>query len=394
MNPQTEAELADMVASASQPLRIVGGGTRQALGCPVAGMALNTGELAGIVDYQPGALTLVARAGTRLSEIDAALAGSNQHLAFEPMDHRLLLGSSGEPTIGGVVAGNLSGPRRVQAGACRDFLLGLRFVDGLGNAVKTGGRVMKNVTGLDLVKLLAGSFGSVGIITEVAFKVLPKPEASAQLTLDGLSDENAISAMAMVLGSPFEITGAAHIPGRAMTYIRLEGFEASVKYRIDRVRDLLAAFGPAEIITDARAIAENWRSIRDVADFAAVPGAVWRISTRPSVAPLLVASIGKVVTDARAIYDCGGGLVWLLVPDTLDASAGLIRSNLREFGGGHATLIRAGEATRGSVPVFEPEPVELRRISRGIRAKFDPKGILNRGIFGADSGSGDTALAI
>ena len=177
MTPETEAELAAIITGAEGPLRIEGGGTRP-IGGASNGARLSTSAMTGVELYEPGALTLVVRAGTPLDEVEATLAAEGQRLAFEPMDHRGLLGTSGTPTIGGVVAANVSGPRRIQAGACRDFLLGVRFVDGQGRIIRNGGRVMKNVTGYDLVRLMAGSYGTLGVLTEVALKVLPAPRAT------------------------------------------------------------------------------------------------------------------------------------------------------------------------------------------------------------------------
>ena len=216
LTPTSELDLAGMVRDAAGPLRIVGGGTRD-YGRVGTGEVLSVAGLSGITLYDPGALTLVAQAGTPLAVIEAALAGANQRLAFEPMDHRALLGTTGEPTLGGMVAANISGPRRVQAGAARDYLLGVRIVDGSGQIVKNGGRVMKNVTGLDLAKLMAGAHGTLGVLTEVAFKVLPQVAATSTLELRGLADVRAVAAMAAGLGSPFEVTGAAHNPEAGVT---------------------------------------------------------------------------------------------------------------------------------------------------------------------------------
>src|SRR6056297_298318 len=246
MTPKTEAELAEIITGAEGPLRIEGGGTR-ALGRASNGARLSTSGLTGIELYEPGALTLVAKAGTPLAEIEATLEAEGQRLAFEPMDHRGLLGTAGTPTIGGVVAANVSGPRRIQAGACRDFLLGVRYVDGQGRLIRNGGRVMKNVTGYDLVRLMAGSRGTLGVLTEVALKVLPAPRASGVLTCEGLDDATAVSALCRALGSPYEVTGAAHLPARQggapETLIRLEGFADSVAYRAGRVQALLGDVG-------------------------------------------------------------------------------------------------------------------------------------------------------
>jgi glycolate oxidase FAD binding subunit len=236
LSPRDEKEIADLVVGANrskEPLAIVGGGTRAGLGRPTQTAAtLTTARIAGVTLYQPAELVLSARAGTPLAEIDKLLAAKGQRLPFEPMDHRSLLGTSSEPTIGGIIAANVSGPRRIQAGAARDSLIGLRAVTGKGDIVKSGGRVMKNVTGYDLVKLLAGSYGTLAVLSEVTLKVLPAPETESTLIFSDLGDEAAVAALSAALGSPFSVTGAAHRPafGRepARTFVRVEGFYASV----------------------------------------------------------------------------------------------------------------------------------------------------------------------
>jgi glycolate oxidase FAD binding subunit len=364
--------LSEAVAGATGALRVVGGGTRD-IGRPVAGEVLSMAALSGIELYEPGALTIVAKSGTPLAEIEAALAAENQRLPFEPMDHRGLLGTDGTPTIGGVVAANVSGPRRVQVGACRDSLIGVRFVDGRGTVLKNGGRVMKNVTGYDLVKLMAGSWGTLGVMSEVSFKVLPGVAARACVTIQGLSDAQAVAAMSAALGSPFEVTGAAHLPvgpdGHPVTMLRLEGFGDSVAYRAGRLRDLLAPYGSARIEDDPDKIASDWASIRDVGAFHGRDGDVWRISVKPSDGPDIAARSG-----GQVMYDWGGGLVWALLPDGTD-----LRARLGAFDG-HATLIRGAGATRARMAVFQPEPAPLAALTAGLRAKFDPRGILNPGL--------------
>ncbi|WP_323040568.1 FAD-binding protein [Gemmobacter sp.] len=355
MRPVTEDEMAEAVRDAGGPLVVRGGGTR-GLGAP-AGEVLDTGGLAGVTLYEPGALTLVARAGTPLAGLEALLAGERQRLAFEVPDLRGLLGRGGDSTIGGVIAANASGPRRVQAGAARDFLLGVRFVDGLGRVVKNGGRVMKNVTGYDLVKLMAGSHGTLGVLTEVSLKVLPAPAAQATLVLDGLDDAQAVTAMARALGSPYDVTGAAHWPGRG-TFLRIEGLAAQVAYRAGRLQALLGG-----TVTDPG----PWDQIRDVALFHGQPGDVWRLSVKPSDAPGLVARAGAL----GVLYDWGGGLVWVLVTPGSD-----LRARLGAFQG-HATLIRGS-----GQPVFQPEPAPVAALTRGLRARFDPKSIFNAGLMG------------
>ncbi|WP_417723071.1 FAD-binding protein [Salipiger sp.] len=372
MRPETEAELAEMIRTAGGPLHVRGGGTR-AIGRPVTGEVLETGGLSGIALYEPGALTLVARAGTPLAEVEAALAAEGQRLPFEPMDHRGLLGTGGEPTVGGMAAANVSGPRRIQAGACRDYMLGVRFVDGTGTVVRNGGRVMKNVTGYDLVKLMAGSWGTLGVLSEVAFKVLPTPESSATLRIAGLAETEAVRVMSEALGSPFEVTGAAHLPvgaeGRGETLLRIEGFSESVAYRAGRLRELFAG-REVSVETDAGAVAALWAGIRDVAPFHGAVGDVWRLSCKPSDAPGLVARL----SPEAVLYDWGGGLVWALMKAGVDA-----RKLINPLAG-HAMLVRAGEASRALLPAFHPEPAPVAALSEGIRRKFDPKGLLNPGL--------------
>ena len=366
MRPANEAELSALLQDRTGPLRIRGGGTRT-LWFGGAAEVLDCSALSGTTLYEPGALTLVAGAGTPLAEVEQALAAESQRLPFEVPDLRGLLGTAGVSTLGGVVAANASGPRRLQAGACRDSLIGLRFVDGTGMAVKNGGRVMKNVTGYDLVKLLAGSHGTLGVLTEVSFKLLPVPAASATLVLRGLDDVSAVQAMATALGSPFEVTGAAHWPGEG-TFLRIEGFAGTVVYRSGRLARLLARFGSADLL-DGEDSARQWQAIRDVAPFHGQPGDVWKLSVKPSDAPGLVAHLGA----EAVLYDWGGGLVWVRTAPGTD-----LRARLGAFDG-HATLIRAD---RPVAPVFQPQPAALAALATALRRKFDPRGILNPGLMG------------
>lgn len=367
LNPTSEAELADMVAQTEGPLRIRGGGTRGQADGP--GASLSTRGLTGITLYEPGALTVRALAGTPVDEIEAALAEEGQSLAFEPMDHRRLLGGEGTPTIGGIVACNVSGPRRIAVGACRDFMLGVRFVDGTGRILKNGGRVMKNVTGYDLTRLMTGSHGTLGVLTEVALKVLPAPRASATLVVDGLEPDRAVAALSRALGSPYEVSGAAHVAvGGARTLLRLEGFEASVQYRAGALQALLAEFGDWLLLPQDT---DSWREVRDAAALRG-EGDVWRISARPTEGPALAAK----VPSAEAIFDWGGGLVWLRVPSGSD-----VRAALGTFGG-HATLVRAAPETKARLGVFHPAAAPVAAIEAGLRARFDPRGLFNPGLMG------------
>lgn len=376
MRPETEKELAEIIAASERPLRIEGGGTR-AIGGQTSGQDLLTlSGLSGVTLHEPGALTLVAGAGTPLAEVEESLATEGQRLAFEPMDHRGLLGRDGVPTLGGVIAANVSGPRRISAGAARDFLLGVRFVDGRGQILKNGGRVMKNVTGYDLVKLIAGSWGTLGVISEVALKVLPIPETMATLILDGLSPEIAVKAMSRALASPFDVSGAAHAmtgpSGHEMTAIRVEGFSDSVAYRVERLTGQLAEFAPVRVDFDGKRCATLWRWLRDVGAFHRQDGDVWKISVKPSDAPAVVARLQAL----DVLLDWGGGLIWARMPEGCDA-----RPRLADVAG-HATLVRASDATRAQIATFHPEPPILADLSARLRAKFDPRGILNAGLMG------------
>lgn len=367
MRPQDEAELAEAVRGATGPFVIRGGGTR-GIGRASPGEVLDTGGMAGIVLYEPGALTLVARVGTPLSEVQAVLAGERQRLAFEPPDLRGVLGRTGGSTLGGVAAANASGPRRVQVGACRDSLLGVRFVDGTGAVVKNGGRVMKNVTGYDLVKLMAGSHGTLGVLTEVAFRVQAQPEAEATLVGEGLAPEAALAALRRALGTPFDVSGAAFAGGRAL--VRVEGMAGSVAYRASELRRVLGDWSIAE----GAASASLWQGVRDVSSLAGRPGALWRLSVVPAQALAVPRALEAAGIAHEAAWDWGGGLVWLLVPD---GGAEVIRAAVA--GIGHATLMR-GDLP--GVPTFPPEAAGVAALAAGLRAKFDPKALFNRGLMG------------
>jgi glycolate oxidase FAD binding subunit len=292
-----------------------------------------------------------------------------------------MYGSGGTPTIGAVAAANVSGPRRILAGAARDSLIGVRAVTGAGTVVHSGGRVMKNVTGYDLVKFLAGSFGTLAVMSEVTFKVQPLPETEATLALTGLSDEAAVAAMSAALGSPFSVTGAAHSPPDdsepARTYIRLDGFAASVADRAARLRDRLAEFGPADMLTEETSH-RLWLTIVDL-DGVIAPHStpLWRVSVKPTDGPVIADAVRRSF-GARMLYDWGGGLLWIAGGEGQDAGAAAIRAAVARVGG-HATLVRADESIRAAVDVFHPQPEPVMALSRKLKATFDPAGILNPG---------------
>jgi len=384
--PGSEAELAEFVreaATAQSGICIVGGGSKQSLGNRVWGKHVTTSKLNGIEHYEPASLTLVAQAGTPLQEIEDEISKHGQHLPFEPADYRNLLSSGGEPTIGGIVACGISGSRRIQAGACRDSLIGVRFINGEGDVIKSGGRVMKNVTGYDLVKLLTGSYGTLGVISQVSFKLLPSPQFTASLLLHGVSSNQAISAMSIALGSPFDLSGVAHIPDEengSTTLFRLEGFEKSVKYRAQKLLELLSSFGRMEIESDPEFTRKRWNQITNVGFFANKQGAVWRLSLKPGDSPDVVKAISQS-RDVEVFYDWGGGLVWLLTPLGDNSGEKIIRECVNRVGG-HATLVRAQkESFTGNV--FHPQSGIVEKISSNLRRQFDPHSILNPGRMGA-----------
>jgi glycolate oxidase FAD binding subunit len=391
--PTTETEVADMVraaAGAGRRLVIAGGHTRSGFGNRAdADAILRSAGLSGITAYDPAEMVMTARAGTPVSDVEEALAENGQMLSFEPIDHRPLMGTQGQPTIGGVFATNASGPRRLLAGAARDSLLGIRFVNGAGEIIRAGGRVMKNVTGLDLVKLLAGSFGTLGFLTEVTFRVLPSPKTQATIVLSGLEDGEAARAMALAMGLSVEVSGAAHLPesvrgrflgGRlsdgAATILRLEGLPASVPVRAEKLMAALRHLAPVTHLAFEDSIV-LWREVRDVLPYADGSNKpVWRVSVAPNAGFQLVAAL-RLQAGIDAFYDWQGGLVWMRME--AEPEADLVRHVMHQFGGGHATLMRAPDAMRASTPAFEPLPSGLAALTERVRASLDPTGVFNSG---------------
>ena len=387
--PATEDEACTVVGdarAARRPLTLRGGGTRAGFGRPTNAVdVLSSAGLTGITLYEPSELVIGARSGTPVRVLEETLAARGQMLPVEPADHRRLYGAqgaqpAGEPTVGGLVATGASGPRRFAAGGVRDHLIGVRIVNGFGEAVKSGGRVMKNVTGLDLVKLECGAHGTLGFLTEVTFKVVPRPETALTLLFAGLDDARAVAALTRAIGTPFEVTGAAHLPGAggapARTLLRLEGFASSVDDRATRLAALLPEFGAAERLPDGVA-GPLWDDLRDgMALGAAAEDAVWRVSVAPTRGPAVAARLKGVAL--RHCFDWGGGLIWVATEAGGDAGAAAIRAAVAEVGG-HATLLRAPDAVRAAVDVFEPLQPALRAVTAGVKASFDPEGVLNPG---------------
>lgn len=385
--------------ASEQPLEIVGHGTKRAIGQPMATNALlDVSALNAVTAYEPNELILTVQAGAPLADVLSLIDSKNQQFAFEPMNTSVLMGTPANAgTIGGMIGAGLAGPRRIKAGGARDHLLGAHAVSGFGDSFKTGGRVVKNVTGYDLCKLLAGSWGTLAVMTEVTLKVMPRAECERTLVLRGLDDVAANQAMIAAVGSPYDVSGAAHVPNsafraaagaladlgstqQAVTLIRLEGITASATHRAASLSALLAPFGAVEIVEDDVS-APLWTAIRDVAPFAASGrlGAwpVWRIVCPPAVGGALGQALARD-TGGDVIYDWGGGLIWAALPPSADAGAGLLRRRV-EAVGGHASLIRASEPLRRAIDIFHPQAGGLAALGERVRRSFDPKHILNRG---------------
>jgi glycolate oxidase FAD binding subunit len=395
--------------ASEQPLEIIGHGTKRMVGQPMATNALlDLSALNAVKSYEPNELIITVEAGAPLSDVKSLIDSKNQRFAFEPMDTARLLGTAEAGTIGGMIGAGLAGPRRIQAGGARDHLLGAHAVSGFGDSFKAGGRVVKNVTGYDLCKLLAGSWGTLAVMTEMTLKVMPRPESERTLVLLNLDHAAANQAMTAALGSPFDVSGAAYVPKSALrdtigalgslgaprsalTLVRLEGITASAVHRAASLAKLLSTFATAETIDDERSAAV-WECVRDVEPFAAKGplGAwpVWRIVCPPASGGALGERLARE-TGGDVLYDWGGGLIWAAMPPRPDAQATLVRE-CAAAAGGHAMLLRAPDEVRRQIDVFHPASAGVAALSERVRQSFDPKSILNRGRMrrlGASSGA-------
>ncbi len=396
LRPENAEQVREAVAwavSEEAPLEVLGLGSKRGIGRPLQTQhTLDLSGLSGITLYEPEELILRARACTPLAEIESALAEKRQQLAFEPMDPGPLYGSEpGGGSLGGLLACNLAGPRRIKAGAARDHFLGFEAVSGRGEVFKSGGRVVKNVTGYDLCKLLAGSYGTLAVMTEVTLKVLPAPEKVRSVLVLGLTDAEGVRALSRALGSAHEVSAAAHLPaavvprsavphirdaGGSVTLVRVEGTGLSVEHRCKALRAELADFGETEELHSHNSAAA-WAEIRDVrALLDTDESVIWRLSVAPSRGPEVVAQL-RAELAAEVLYEWGGGVVWLAVEGAEDGGEAAIRQAL--VAGGHATLIRAPENLRARVPVFQPQDPAKAALSERIKSGFDPRRVLNPG---------------
>jgi len=406
--PDTAEQVADLVswaAASKTPLDLRGHATKQGLGRPTnTSHVLDLSGLSGIIDYAPDELVMTARAGTSLATVQAALDEAGQMLAFEPPDWRALLGKPHGPddppgTLAGLVACNMAGPRRISAGAARDHVLGVHGVTGRGEAIKSGGRVVKNVTGFDLSKLMTGSYGTLMAMTELSMKVVPRPEKTRTVLIRGVGEQAAMEVMSLGLRSPHEVSGAAFLPEevavhsdvplvrestRAVVALRVEGPEPSVVWRCEALRKELAMWGPTEDLHTANSLA-FWAEVRDARLVAQPPEAqIWRLSVPPMSGAAVVRAVEHNAPGALLAwqYDWGGGLIWLALVPSPDAQATSVRRAVDFHGGGHATLIRADRDVRAHVDAFHPQPPALAALSRRIKESFDPNGILSPGRMG------------
>ena len=387
MKPHSKEDVQAIVEWAvaqEQPLEIIGQGSKQTLGHAVApSEKLDMSALTGVTLFEPEELVLTAKAGTPLKEITDLLDENNQELQFEPMDMGPVFGqAAGQGTLGGLISTNFAGPRRLKAGSARDHILGVEAVSGRGEAFKSGGRVVKNVTGYDLSKGMTGAYGTLAVLTDITVKVMPKAETEQTLMLTGLTDAQAVIAMAEAMGSNAEVSAAAHLPqgvatGSAATLLRVEGFAPSVEARMENLTHLLSAHGDIQHLDEATSRAQWW-AIRDCTPFAVnIDRPLWRISCIPSESHHIVSAI-RNAAPAQAIYDWQGGLIWLEMEDE-DPGASLVRTTISNCGGGHATLVRASAEMRQTTDVFHPQPAPLAALSQRYRKQFDPAGILNPG---------------
>lgn len=405
-DPETTEDVRAIVADAlasKTPLEIAGAGSKRAIGRPVdLTYMLSTTRLSGVSLYEPDELVLRAGPGTPMKQIQLQLDQHGQMLAFEPPDYGPLLGRAVEEgTIGGIVAGNLAGPRRIKAGAARDHFLGVEAVSGRGEVFKSGGRVVKNVTGYDLCKLMAGSWGTLGVMTEVTVKVLPAPEKTRTVLISCADAATAIGAMTRALSSPHDVSAAAWVPAlaaarsgvsyvaaahTALAAVRIEGIGASVDARCAALRDELAEFGEIEELHTHNSLT-FWSEIRDVRLLGAGSAsgepdgsgdeAIWRISVPPASAPDLLDRLNAGL-EIDTFFDWGGGLIWARVTGMMDAGSYIIRRAMASCGG-HALLVRARDDQRAVEPVFQPEAAGVARLTRNIKEAFDPERILNPG---------------
>ena len=379
--PHNAADVADIVADALRSgdhLEIRGGGSKAQIGAPRMSAILETAGISGVIDYDPAELVLTVRAGTSLAEIEALVGSRGQMLAFDPFDHGPIFGNANATaTIGGVVAAGVAGSRRLSAGSARDHLLGFEAVSGRAERFIAGAKVVKNVTGYDLPKLAAASWGRLFVLTEITLKVLPRPTTQATVAVEGLSADQARRALARAMRSQADVQAAAHIPahatgGGALTAVRLEGFGPSVAARIAMMNTLWRDDGSPRVLSEDTA-ANYWSGIRNLSRLED-GRPLWRINTPPSGGPIVVAALEPFAPNW--LFDWAGGLIWM----TLDCEAASVRAAAKAAGG-HAMLMRAHESMQRTTPPFHPPEPGVGALEARVRAAFDPQGVFETGRF-------------
>jgi glycolate oxidase FAD binding subunit len=372
---QSESEVADVIGELGarlKSLEIVSGGSKRALGrFAPCDAVLDVRALAGIVSYEPDELVITARAATPLTEIEAALAAKKQMLAFAPVDWGPLFGAEeGRATLAGVVATDGSGSRATKAGRVRDHLIGCRFVNGLGEAVTAGGKVVKNVTGFDIPKLMCGAFGTLGVMTELTFRVAPAPERTSSAVVK-VEAEQGLRVLRRGAALPIDATGLAYLPESVSAVIRIEGGEAAVEDKLALLQQNFPAAEPHTL--DDRETAILFGALGKGKPLLQRGTDLWRVVLPSAGAHEALVASGTV----RWLADWAGSLLWLALPG--DATTAQRLRQITDRLGGHATLIRGSETARSELDVFEPEPPARAALTRSVKAAFDPKRVLNPG---------------
>lgn len=396
-------DMLDWALAGKHGLTIQGAGSKAGIGLPAATEhALDLSGLTGVEMYEPAELVMQAKAGTKVSEVQSVLRQSGQRLAFDPPDYGPLLGTgAGEGTLGGLFSCNLSGPARIKAGSARDHLLGVTGFTGRAQAFQTGSRVMKNVTGYDLCKLVAGSYGTLAIATTLTFKVLPRPEKTRTVLLYDVPLEKAQPIMNSGLSSVHDIAAAAYLPAdiallsplgyirdpeKSVLALKVEGPGPSAEFRCNAVREMLAGEGTTEELHGQNS-GTFWEFVSNVSPFVGTTGVIWKLSIPPANAARVISELQEKAPEMRYFLDWGGSLLWIEMPEkNADGGEGLVRGVLG--GAGHATLIRGSEELRTKIAPFQPQPEAVRKINARIKDGFDPENILNPGRLNADEKSG------
>jgi glycolate oxidase FAD binding subunit len=375
-NPAQALEFVRAAREAKTPFEIVAGGTRRSVGRPLNGLpVLDVSDLSGIVKYEPEELILTARPATKLAEINAVLGEKNQRLGFDPADWSRLLGSNGATTLAGAVSCDASGSGRLRHGGARDSLLGFQAVNGLGESFRAGGKVVKNVTGFDLPKLVCGAYGTLCVLTEMTFRVYPKPQHAAILCLSDVTPDIGLAALRRIVHSALEPAGLAYLPasmlaqaqfdgGQGAGLIKLEGAGKALEEKIAMAHGLLGD-GLLRIEDDMFGALGNGEK------FAASAGDVWRVMIAPSDA----AHVVKELNARHWLADWAGGLIWLSAHPSDAARIRKVAAGAQ----GQAMLLRASPESRDSLGLYAPQPPALAALNRAVKAAFDPLSLFNPG---------------